>query len=125
MERLEYYSIRVKLLNQSEIPPDRLTGAPSDSVSLHEYRVFLKNDQNWTKEIKLAISDVIFEGNHCVISKILIDNYAVTVNKYTEQDQAKNGFFYQFVFEMWVFNQLDLEFQFDKRWVTFWFAVAP
>jgi hypothetical protein len=120
MGGLEYYSVRVKLRNQSEPMPDDSAGIPSGLPSVYEYRLFLQNNAIWETEFSFSFSGVSFEGNVGRISTIMIDGYPVNVNKITTQNEGDNGFRYELFFELWIYNSTISAFQFHDRSVGFW-----
>jgi hypothetical protein len=124
MGDLEYYSIRVKLRNQSDVMPDNSGGTPSGLPTAYEYRIFLRNNATWETEFSFSFSDVSFEGNISRISTILIDGYPVNVDKMAMQDEGENGFYYELFFELWIYNSTVSAFQFHNRSVGFWMKIS-
>jgi hypothetical protein len=124
MGGLEYYSLQVKLRNESEPVPDNSAGTPSGLPTVYDYRFFLRNSATWEKEFSFSFQDVAFEGNVCRISKILIDDHVVNVGKTAVQDEGDKGFYYQVFFELWIYNTTSSAFQFHNRWVGFWLNMS-
>jgi len=120
MGSLEYYSIRVKLRNQSEPMSDNSAGTPSGLPTAYEYRLFLRNNSTWEKEFSFSFNDVSFEGNLSRISAVSIDGHPINVNKIALKDQRDNGFYYEMFFELWIYNSTASAFQFHNRTVGFW-----
>jgi hypothetical protein len=120
MNRLECYSIRVKLRNQSEPMPDDSVGSPSGLPAAYEYRVFLQNNATWETEFSFSFTQVSFRGNVNEISTMLIDGYPIQVNKIATRDEGDNGFHYELFFELWIYNSTLSTFQFHNRSVGFW-----
>ena len=120
MGDLECYSLQVKLRNESEPMPDKLAGTPSGLPTVYDYRLFLRNNATWEKEFSFSFQDVTFEGNVCRISKILIEDNVVNVDKIALQNEGDKGFYYQVFFELWIYNATISAFQFHNRYVGFW-----
>lgn len=120
MGGLEYYSIRVKLRNESKPMPDHSVGTPSGLPTIYEYRLFLPNNATWEKDVSFSFREVSFEGNVCRVSKILIDDCVVNVDEIAVQDEGDRGFYYEVFFEMWIYNATSSAFQFHNRYVGFW-----
>lgn len=120
MGEMEYYSVRVRLRNQSEPMPDYSTGTPSGLPTAYEYRVFLRSNATWETEFSFSFSGISFERNVNKISTILIDGYPVKVDKIATQDEEDNGFYYELFFELWIYNSRISTFQFHNRSVGFW-----
>jgi uncharacterized membrane protein len=120
MGDLEYYLVRVKLRNQSDPIPDNDAGIPATLPVLFEYRVFLQNNATWQKEVTFSFDQILIEGNLSRISKLLIDGYALDVNKTSMLDEKDNVFFFEIFFELWNLNQTTSTFQFQNRYVGLW-----
>jgi hypothetical protein len=124
MGHFEYYSIRVKLRNQSDPSPDSGDGLPSSLEPIFEYRVFLINNGTWEREFSFSFEDVFFEGDVSRVSRISISGYHVNMSKVAAWDDANSGFYYQLFFELWIYNATVSSFQFHNRYVGFWLNVT-
>jgi len=120
MGGLEYYSVYVKFRNQSEPLPDSVNAVPSVLEPVFGYSVFLRDNATWEKEILFSFDGVSFKGNVSKVSRVLIDGYAVDVDKVAVWDEANTGFYYQLFFELWIYNVTTSSFQFHNRFVGFW-----
>ena len=118
MGDLQYYAIKVKFRNQSEPLPDRATGEPSPLPTLIEYRVFLKNGEAWQRQVSFSFQGVSFENNVSVIEGVSIDGHSIFVNKESALNSTSSIFYYQFFFELWIYNSIASSFQFDNRYVA-------
>jgi hypothetical protein len=124
MGDLGYYRVDVKFRNQSEPLPDSTVGLPSPLEPIFEYNVFLRNDETWEREFAFSFEGVSFEGNVSRVSKVLVDGYAVDVDKIAVWDDASKGFYYQLFFELWIYNATVSGFQFHNRWVGLWLNMS-
>lgn len=124
MGDLNYYRVYVKFRNQSEPLPNSTSGSPSPLEPVFEYNVFLMNNATWERELSLSFEGVSFEQNICRVSKILVDSYAVDVNKVAVWNATSNAFYYQVFFELWIYNATVSGFQFHNRWVELWLNVS-
>jgi len=124
MGDLEYYSVYVKFRNQSEPLPDSVNAVPSVLEPVFEYRFFLRDNATWEKEVLFSFEGVSFEGNVSRVSRVLIDGYAVNVDKVAVWDEANTGFYYQLFFELWIYNVTTSSFQFHNRFVGFWLNIT-
>ena len=120
MGDLEYYMVYVKFRNQTEPLPDSVNGTPSVLGPLFEYRVFLGDDENWEKEVLFSFEGVSFEGNVCRVSKLVIDGYALDVDKVAVWDEKSGGFYCQLFFELWLYDAAVSSFQYHNRFVGIW-----
>jgi hypothetical protein len=104
MGDLSYYRVYVKFRNQSEPLPNSTAGVPSSLEPVFEYNVFLRNNETWERELSFSFEGLSFEGNVNRVSKVLVDGYAVDVNKIAVKNETENGFYHELFFELWVYN---------------------
>jgi hypothetical protein len=121
---LGYYAIRVKLRNQLDPAVNPFAGLPSPLQSLFEYRVFLDNNETWVKEFSFSFERVDFNANDSRISRLAIDGYSIPVDKVSVWDAHNSGFFYQLFFELWIYNETSLAFDFHNRSVGVWLNMS-
>jgi hypothetical protein len=124
MGDLEYYRVYVKFRNESELLPNSSAGVPSPLEPIFEYNVFLRNNATWEDEVSFLFNGVSFDGNSCRVSKVLIGNYAVDVNKVAVWNETSNAFYYELFFELWLYNSTVSSFQFHNRWVGLWLNMS-
>jgi uncharacterized membrane protein len=124
MGDLEYYRVYVKFRNESELLPNSSAGVPSLLEPIFEYNVFLRNNATWEDEVSFSFNGVSFDGNSCRVSKVLIGNYAVDVNKVAVWNETSNAFYYELFFELWIYNSTVSSFQFHNRWVGLWLNMS-
>ena len=118
MGGLQYYRVYVKFRNQSEPLPNSTAGLPSPLAPIFEYSFFLGNNETWEREVSFSFEGVSFEENSSRVSKVLVGDYAVDVNKTAVWDEAGDVFYYQLFFELWVYDSTVSYFQFHNRWVS-------
>lgn len=124
MGDLGYYRVYVKFRNQSEPLPNSTAGVPSSLEPVFEYHVFLRNNETWEREFSFSFEGLSFEGNVSRVSKVLVDGYAVDVDKIAVWDETNNVFYYELFFELWIYNPTVSGFQFHDRWVGFWLNMS-
>jgi hypothetical protein len=120
MGSLEYYSIRVKLRNQTEPMPDNSAGIPSELQTAYEYRIFLLSNATWETDFSFCLADASSNGNISRISTVLINGLSIDASKIGFKDERNNGFYYELFFELWIYNSTISAFQFHNRSVGFW-----
>lgn len=124
MGALNYYRVYVKFRNESESMPNRTAGLPSPLEPVFECDVFLRDNETWERELSFSFEGVSFEGNVSRVSKVLVDGYAVDVNKIAVWNETDNAFYYQLFFELWIYNATVSGFQFHNRSVGFWLNMS-
>ena len=123
MQDLKYYSVRVKFRNQSDSGPDSLSGSASSLAPFLEYRIFLRNNESWEREIVFSLNDVSYNGNVSRVSNILVDGYSYDVDKTAVRDEVASGYHYQLFFELWIYNSAISAFQYHNRFVGLWLNI--
>lgn len=119
-----YYVVCVKFRNQTEPLPDATAGLPSPLLSLYEYRVFLRDGENWEAPLTFSFSKVSFLENRSSVGSLMINDVAFDVDKLTFRDAENNGYYYQLFIELWIFNKDSDSFQFHNRFVGLWLNIT-
>lgn len=120
MGGLEYYRVYLKFRNQTEPLPDALNGTPSVLDPLLEYRVFLRDNEVWEREVLFSFEGVSFEGNFCRVSSLVVDGCVLNADKSAVWDEENHGFYFQLFFELWIYNATVSDFQYHNRFVWIW-----
>ena len=124
MSDVEYYSVRFKLRNQTEVSNDVQSGGPSSVDAVEDYRFFLVNEDVREADFVFAFENVSISGDVSRISALSINSQLVNVNTIASRGNEDNGFLYQMLFELWIFNSTTLNFQFHDRSSWFWVNVT-
>jgi len=120
MGGLEYYKVYVKFRNQTEHLPDALNGTPSILDPVLEYRMFLRENEVWEREVLFSFEGISFDGNFCKVSSLVVDGCMLNVDKSAVWDEENHGFYFQLFFELWVYNNTLADFQYHNRFVWIW-----
>jgi uncharacterized membrane protein len=115
MGDLEYYTVYVKLGNQTEILPNNEGGLPNPLEPVFEYRLFLRDNETWEREVSFSFEQVSFEGNVSRVSRLIIDGHSVDIDEIAVWDTKGNEFYYQLFFELWIYNSTASSFEFHNR----------
>ena len=124
MGELTSYLVYVKMRNQTESMPNSLIGDPSSLSPIFEYRAILDDGEVSEKEFSFSIDDVSFDGNESRVSGLSINGNFVSVEKVAVWAEEENGFLYQFLFELWIYNPASSSFEFNNRSVWFMFNLT-
>ena len=124
MRDVEYYSVRFKLRNQTDVSNDVQSGGPSSVVAIEDYRFFLANDVVREVDFVFAFEAVSISGNVSRVSTLSINSQLISMDKIANWGDGDNGFLYQMLFELWIFNSTTLNFQFHDRSSWFWVNVT-
>jgi hypothetical protein len=82
--------------------------------------MFLRDNETWEKELLFSFEGVSFQGNVCKISRVVVDGYALSVDKNTVWNEESNGFYFQLFFELWRYNSTSTCLQYHNRFVGIW-----
>lgn len=115
-----YYEVVLKLRNSTEALPNATSGVASPLPVLYSYEVFLTDGQTWEGGLNFSFSDVVFGENVSSVGRIRINDAWVNVDKSAVWDNANNGYFYQLIAELWLYNGTISSFGFHDRYVTLW-----
>lgn len=115
-----YYEVILKLRNSSEALPNATSGVPSPLPALYSYEVFLTDGQTWDGALNFSFADAMFGENVSSVGTMRINDAWVDVNKGAAWDNANNGYFYQLMVELWLYDAKSDEFAFHNRFVTLW-----
>ena len=112
-----YYTLYVKLRNETDLLPNSTAGTPSLVQPLYEYRFSIQDGRNWESPFAFSINTASTSANQTTINSMLIDNAVFDVNKPTALNSTNSMYFYQLVFELWMYNNQSNTMQFNNRFV--------
>ena len=115
-----YYTCFVKLRNETEPLPNATLGAPSPLPALYEYKSFIKDGGTWEAPLTFQVNNVIFSNNKSQLGSITINRLEFVVNKTSEWNSEKTGYYYSLLVELWLFNATTGFSQFHNRSVYFY-----
>lgn len=111
----EYYMVRVKLSNNSELLPDTNAGVPSSLSSVFEYRFFVSDGGVWESTVSFRFEDVNLVGDVLSVANIMIDGTSFPVDASAVWDSENQGYFLVLFFELWQYNVESNSFGYDDR----------
>ena len=128
MGNVQFIAVRVKLGNQTIMPPDDLNAQPSLAPLLTEFKRFLQNNETWEFPFAWQVTDATMVGDSVYILEFQINN-----ETYQLQDaSAIGGRNFRVIFELWVWDTGFKSFQFgwstggERRvaWLQVWFNMT-
>lgn len=87
------------------------------SVQLREQQFFLLDNQTWATTITFRINGTI-ENNLFRVQEIELDGTQFQINLTSSYDAKRNGYFWQFRFELWALNNTSNDYYFTNVWVS-------
>jgi len=131
MGSLQYVSIRVRLGNQTIMPPNDTTGIPSQAPLVMSLERFVQDNETWQTSFDWYILNSTRNSAGLIyVSQLMIDN--VTYTLANPLSCSKTGpCVFRLIFELWTWNVSLAQFQFgwsngDERrtaWLEFWFSL--
>jgi hypothetical protein len=97
-----YYVVYVKFGNETDALPKDTMVAPNPLPPLYEYRLFVRDNENWTAPLNFSFSGVTFSNDTCTIKALTMNNVTFDVNSSTVWNMESQGFFYRLFTELWV-----------------------
>ena len=119
-----YYVLYVKFRNQTDSRPDIENGTPSSLQSLYEYRFSIKDGEKWEQLLTFSPLDASISGNQSVIRQLMINDVKFDVNKPSLWSSNSSVFFYQLVFELWLYDVNSGSVQYNNRFVDLQFNLT-
>ena len=115
-----YYLVKVKFRNEIQPLPDALKSEPSPLPSLYEFRFFLGNGESWESWFNFTVSGASFSQESCLIKSIIINGTPLSMDVTSRLNPVKEGFYYQFFFELWLYDSATQSLQYHGRFVSIW-----
>ncbi|HLN89348.1 MAG TPA: DUF1616 domain-containing protein [Candidatus Binatia bacterium] len=112
-----YYSINVKLKNQTDFLPNTRTATPSPLQPLYNYRFSIPDGQNWEAPFTFTVSNASISGKQSTINQLTVNDIKFDVNKSAAWDSNSSRFVYELVFELWLYDGSTSSIQFNSRFV--------
>lgn len=117
MGKEEQCRLLVKLRNMKQPIPVTSNQTPSGLPTLLNYNFSLRNDEEWETRFNFTL----FGGkidNSIFIDQTSIDSFMVFSALNATWDKENSGFYFQFLYELWLLNQSSNSFSFSGVWVS-------
>lgn len=124
LDSCTHYVTYIKLRNQTEPFPDKVTQSDSSLAPLYEYRIFIQKGVNWTSPMTFSVQNITFSNNQSILGRLIINDLEFDVNKLAQFDEINNGYFYQIFIELWISNPTIEKLEYQNRFVYFWFNLT-
>jgi len=112
-----YYTLYVKLGNESDKMPNATLETPSSLPPLYEYSFSIQNGMNWEGHMNFSVYNASIQGTNSQISSIQINNVAFNVDKAAMWNSNSTAFTYQLLFELWIYNHESNSIEYNNRFV--------
>jgi len=115
-----YYLVKVKFRNETQPLPDALKGEPSPLPPLYEFRFFLRNGETWETWFNFSVRDASFSQQSSIIKTIVVNGTPIPMNVTSLLNPVKKGFYYQWFFELWLYDSGTQSLRYHERFVSIW-----
>ena len=129
MGTAQYVLLRVKLLNQTMIPPDPRNNIPSPAPAFIEFWRVLAHNETWVFSFRWLLANVSFAVDSLIVNRLVVNDISVDEGLGV---RALNGYNFRIVLELWIHNVDTGQFEFywssgrERRsaWNQIWFNVT-
>jgi len=117
MRRAEYCEILVKFRNLTLPIPSTANSTPAPMAPILNYSFFLARDGEWKTTFEFRIIGEEQKDSFLTHS-LEVNGQMYETNLRSSRRQKSEGYYYQFIFELWLFNETSKEFYFSGVWVS-------
>jgi hypothetical protein len=126
-----YYSIHVKLLNQSQLTADPNSPMANSLRPLYSIPAFVADKEAWKLPLTFSF-DYTYSANTATTSLSKVNVNTITLNEATLNiegfsaawDPENRGFFGYLLFELWIYNGTIGGFQYHERYTSLKFNMT-
>lgn len=113
-----YYVLYLKIRNYTDSLPNATLGLPSSINPIYEYHFIIQDKEYWTSTLHFEFFDFYIDNNQSLINQIVINSDVLTVNKPSIWVSNYTTYFYQLLFELWVFDSQEQSLIYHNRFVN-------
>jgi hypothetical protein len=113
----QYYLVHVKFGNQTDQLPNRTLAVPSPLSSIYEFQFLIADGGVWETPLTFSITNGIIEGNSTHVRGFSVNNMPSILDCLSEWDPKRLGYYYQLLFELWIYNTHLKQFVYHNRFV--------
>lgn len=111
----QYYLLQIKFRNQTDPLPNSSLATPSSLSSIYKYKFAISNGTTWERFFTFSASDITFSGNVSCVGVLSLNGLSFNVNKPSVLNTNSSMFFYQLLFELWIYNTQTGLFEYNNR----------
>jgi hypothetical protein len=115
-----FYLVKVKFRNETDPFPGSTVDAQNALPTLTGYRVVLRNDEVWERQVTFSFLNVSDFGDQCHVGTVKIDDVTCVVDKPASWNNETSGYYYQIFLELWIYDLDTQAFQYNNRYVSIW-----
>ena len=111
------YMVYLKVLNQTDLLPNAITGEPSSLLPVYQYEFSVPDNQTWEAPLAFSVANVSTTQNQTIVNEFAINGVTLHIDKPIDWDSNSNTFSYELVCELWLYNGTVNAFQYHNRFV--------
>ena len=123
-----YYSIQVKLRNQSQSAAGSFTHTASSLPPLHSITYLVADNGTWEMPVEFSFLYTYIEDpvnttfSRVNVNSIIFNGVTLDLEGFSvARDPKRDGFFLNLFFELWIYNDTTREFDYHERYTSLWF----
>lgn len=120
-----FYSVHVKIAGQNESLPNRSLGLSSSLPELYISNIFLQNKAGWQAPFTFQVNDLSFTNGKCTMNSINLNGVDYSVSKTSSWDSEKQGYFFNLIIELWIYNSTLGYSQYHNRSISLRLNMTP
>ena len=113
-----YYTCFVKIRNETDSLPNAKLGTSNTVPKLYEYNLFIENGENWESPLTFKVNKLTITDGTTRLSSITINGITYSVNKESEWNSDKTGYYYSLLVELWIYNSTLGFSQYHNRYIN-------
>lgn len=113
-----HYKVYAKVADSVEPVPNATDGTSSALPVLYEYDLFLKDKDDWQAPFAFQVDDLIVTKGTSLLSTINFNGVNYSLNKVTNWNSSRPGFYYNLFFELWIYNSISGNWEYNNRFVS-------
>ncbi len=127
LEQAAYYQIQVKFRNQFQSAPDSFNHTYSTLTPLYAINAVVADKETWELPVTFSFKYSYDSGSSQIyFNNLVFNGQVLNLNGYsTLWDPAKNVFYGNLIFELWIYDGNSNSFVYHERYVDLKFNMLP
>ncbi len=115
---LANYNVYVRFLNQTQPLPTNST--PSPMPSIDGFSMSIQDGGVWNAPMTFVISSATLSANTSTVTKMNVNGVTSLPNVVSRWDEERNGYYYQLIFELWLYSGRTSSYQYHGYFANLW-----
>jgi uncharacterized membrane protein len=118
-----YYVVEIKFANQTQSSPDSFNHTSSAQPALSRLTYFVAQNNSYELPIDFSLQYQVNNKTSTILdmTSITVNGEEISTNSTTISfDSARNGFYGNLIFELWIYNSATNSLQYHERYINLW-----